>query len=213
MKYPSKDKWSSDQLPPVDCLIEGMPRLRRKKLTPRYDVEHRFPKHLCELLVSDVRWVFDVSTFTARKLSEQAGVMARLEEAANKDERTFINTLQAIKWEGRRPEEFVRAIKLALRVGAPTAAQYIYSEGVRFYADSPAIQKYARLFAPPRAQTKTLPPNPTLKANREWLKSHRSEYRGQWVAVRNGELLAAAVSLEELIGQVGDTANVLLTRA
>jgi len=148
------------------------------------------------------------------ELSEQQPALARLELAVNKrSEQAFINALQEVDWEDRQAREFARAIKLALNIGAPTAAQQIYNKGVARYPNHADLQRYARLFAPTRTATRTLPPNPTLTANREWLKSHRSEYRGQWIAIRNGELLETASSLEELIARVGDTTNVLLTRA
>jgi hypothetical protein len=40
-----------------------------------------------------------------------------------------------------------------------------------------------------------------------WLKQHWDEYRGKWIAVRHGELLAAADSLDEIVDQVGELKN------
>jgi hypothetical protein len=36
----------------------------------------------------------------------------------------------------------------------------------------------------------------------QWIRDHAQEYRGQWVAVNNGQLLAAAASLRELLEHV-----------
>lgn len=202
MLKPKQNKWEMDGLLAMACLGENEVRPRRKRRS-QYDVERQ----------SIPRIVSDLARFKAKRVG-QSNVMPRLEEAAESgNETAFLKALTEISWQGRPATEFVHAIKLALKIGAPTAAQRIYTEAISRYQNHPDIQRYARLFAPPRVQTRTSPSNPTLKANREWLKSHRNEYRGQWVAVRNGELLAAAPSLEDLIGQVGDTPNVLLTRA
>jgi hypothetical protein len=144
----------------------------------------------------------------------QARLLVRLGRVSRAgDVRAFLNTLQKMKWEQRPAEDFVHAIKLALNVSAPTSAQFIYDEGVKRHPESLELKRYARLFAPARPSIRTSPPNPTLKANREWLKLHRAEHRGEWIALRNGELLATGSSLEDLTRRVTDPTNVLLTRA
>jgi hypothetical protein len=40
-----------------------------------------------------------------------------------------------------------------------------------------------------------------LRLSRAWLREHAAEYRGQWVAVREGTLLGAAESLAALKSQ------------
>ena len=36
----------------------------------------------------------------------------------------------------------------------------------------------------------------------QWIRDHAQDYRGQWVALDNGELLGAATSLRELLDRV-----------
>ena len=48
------------------------------------------------------------------------------------------------------------------------------------------------------------PSQPEAVKDIQWLKVHRSEYTGQWVALLRGELLGEASTLKELISQVGD---------
>jgi hypothetical protein len=36
----------------------------------------------------------------------------------------------------------------------------------------------------------------------QWIRDHAKDYRGQWVALDNGQLLAAAASLRELLDRV-----------
>jgi hypothetical protein len=74
------------------------------------------------------------------------------------------------------------------------------------------MQKYARVLAPPRVLHSNLPPDPTIRANHAWLRGHRLAHRGQWVALRNGELLAAAPTLHELTERFDVSPTLLYTR-
>jgi hypothetical protein len=47
--------------------------------------------------------------------------------------------------------------------------------------------------------------------NQQWIKTHRQEYKGRWVALRDGELLADTNSVDELLQQVSSPENTLLT--
>lgn len=48
-------------------------------------------------------------------------------------------------------------------------------------------------------------------ANRQWLKDHRLQYRGKWVALQKGHLLAEAPSANELIQKLDSVQHILLT--
>jgi hypothetical protein len=47
--------------------------------------------------------------------------------------------------------------------------------------------------------------------NQQWIKTHRQEYKGRWVALQDGELLADTNSVDELLQQVSSPENTLLT--
>ncbi|MCI0489601.1 MAG: hypothetical protein L0229_23670 [Blastocatellia bacterium] len=154
----------------------------------------------------------------ARVLSERIvharHCMARLKAAAEaSDEAAFSDALKAMDWSDRPPEDFVHAAESALAVGAYLAARRISEEGARRYPDHAEIGKYARVLAPPKVIDAALPPDPDMKANRTWMKEHTDEYRGKWVALKDGCLLEAANSLEELVELVDDTTGVLMTMA
>lgn len=140
-------------------------------------------------------------------------LMALLEGAAESgDESTFLSIEKAIDWSARPPEDLVRGVNLALRVGAFLLARKLSAEGARRYPNHPELQKYARVLAPPKVVRSDLPPTPSVKANRNWLKEHAQSYKGRWVALRDGELKGVADSLDELVEQLGDTKGILLTR-
>lgn len=155
-----------------------------------------------------------VSHYDFWKHDEQDDFMSRLEDAANaKDESAFLDALKSVRWTSLTTAGYVSVAGLALKAGAYTAAHQIAVEGEKYHPDSSEIQKYACVLAPPEVLPGRLAPGSGHKVNREWLKAHSSEYSGQWVAVRDGELLGVADSLAELVGRVGNMEGVLLTKA
>lgn len=132
--------------------------------------------------------------------------LERLEEAArSRHESAFAKALAEIDWDKRPAGDFIRAIDLALKVGAHLAARKLATDGAEFHFDCDELQKYARILAPPKMSNRQPSSNAKPKANLDWLKANRNEYRGKWVAIKDGTLLASGNSHEELITQVGKT--------
>jgi hypothetical protein len=57
-----------------------------------------------------------------------------------------------------------------------------------------------------------LEPGRPVPGAMEWLKEHWGEYPGEWVAVRDGELLGHAATLDELKRQIGSLRIALVTK-
>jgi hypothetical protein len=167
--------------------------------------------------ISNAEWpdlysIIHLSDIHYEKSCQRIDLIARLEEAANKgDERAFISNLRIVRWEGRPPSDFVRGISSAIKIGLPLAARHISTEGVKFYPNESEIQEYARLFAPARVLPTQEHSNSNQNANIAWLKAHGSEYRGKWVALKDGHLLGAEITLKELVQRIGDVTDVMLT--
>lgn len=137
--------------------------------------------------------------------------MGRLEKAAfAKDEMAFLAARQAIDWRERPAEDFVRAVDLALMAGAFVAARNLSAEGAKRFPDYAELKNMARILAPPTVRSSPSDGNRTWKANKLWLKRHWNGYKGKWVALRDGALLAVGDSLAEVIEQVGDAPFELL---
>ena len=138
--------------------------------------------------------------------------MAHLAAAAQADdERAFWRAAQAIDWSVRSADDFSQAVQWALQIGAHLVARQLAADGVARYPDSASLQKYARVLAPPNI-TRRAPAQPGVKADIDWFRAYRAEYWGQWVAVKNGELLAAAPSLQDLQSKVPDLRTATITR-
>jgi hypothetical protein len=120
------------------------------------------------------------------------------------DEVDFVQSVAAINWYKRSAKDFERAIRLALQAGALLMARQLSELGAQRYPDHAKLQKFARILAPPRVIDAHLPPDPNAGADIEWLKTHADEYRGQWVAIQGGELLASAPTMQELAAIIGN---------
>ena len=136
-----------------------------------------------------------------------------LEKAAlARDVSAFSKAEQAIDWRGCLAEDYLRAIELALEIGAPMTARHLSEKGAQHYPKHGTLQMYARVLAPPKIVRADLPADPGVAANALWLKKHSSEYRGRWVALSKGELLNSADRFDQLIEKLSSKQGVLLTR-
>lgn len=139
--------------------------------------------------------------------------LARLEIAADMgDETAFVQAAGEIDWSQRPAADFARAVRLALAAGAHLLARRLAAQGARLYPDHSELQKMARLLAPPRIVRADLPPAPSIQENHAWLQAHANECRGQWVALRDGQLLAVGSTARELKAQLKSIEGVLLAR-
>jgi hypothetical protein len=133
-------------------------------------------------------------------------VLKSLEEAAKaKNTSTFLRRVKAIEWNRRSAAEFTRAIDLALMAGAHLSARNLAEQGAEIHFDSEELEKYARILAPPRVSNRQ--PSIVIKpnANITWLRANRDQYKGRWVALKDGVLIADAGSHDALIAQIGQT--------
>jgi hypothetical protein len=147
---------------------------------------------------------------TARA-SKSANGMARLEAATHAgDETAFLDARRAIDWSKRSAKDFCQAVRWALEAGAYRAATLLATEGAERFPRHAELAKMARILAPPKVIRSDLPPDPSIAADMDWLRAHYDEYRGQWIALRNGQLLGTANSRSELADKIGDIRGVLL---
>jgi hypothetical protein len=131
-------------------------------------------------------------------------IMAQLEAAADhNDSRTFARIIEQVDWESQPVEQFIQVIDLAMSLGYLPLARELTTKGrIRFPTNKSLIQTERALA--PAVVRGFKPAMPGLADTIEWMRKHAAEYeKGQWLAVRSGELLAVASSLDELIEAVG----------
>lgn len=132
--------------------------------------------------------------------------------AESKDERAFVAASAMIEWRQQGAEKFLQGVQWALAAGAHRAARQLAILGAGLHPDSARLETAARVLAPPEVIARHLPADPSGRANRDWLMLHGNQYRGMWVALRNGKLLDAAASFEELTARFGKSPEILYTR-
>jgi hypothetical protein len=99
--------------------------------------------------------------------------------------------------EERTPESFIEEILAALGFGAEKRAREITEQGLALYPDHEKLQKYRHFLRPARSRVVPGPNVGDPRPSYEWIKQHSGEYRGLWVALDNGEFVAASKSFEE----------------
>jgi len=140
------------------------------------------------------------------------GLMALEMAAEMGNERAFVQAANGIDWSQRSAADFARAVRLALAAGAHLLARNLADHGHRLHPRHEELAKMAHILAPPRIVRTGLPPDPTARLNLEWLREHAAEHRGQWVALKNGRLLAAAPSVRQLRTELPTTKGIFLGR-
>lgn len=111
------------------------------------------------------------------------------------------------------PEAYIKAMRTALSSGDFNKAQQLSVEALEHYPDHEDIKKSAYILAPAKVTSVKRPRNEGWKKSRDWVSQQRRNrhYLNQWVGVRDGELLATGSSIDEVVEQIGDTKDVLLT--
>ena len=105
-----------------------------------------------------------------------------------------------------------KAIQFALQAGAHLAARNLASQGAIQHADNAELCRQAEILAPAKIIRRGVAPASVHQQNRDWLRANEDRHRGQWVALRNGELLATAESMDALIPKLDENRKgILLT--
>ena len=151
--------------------------------------------------------------FTVDGTTTQHDITALLETAVQADDvHAFMEIVEHIDWSCQSPADFVSAVHLALAVGAHLAARHLAMQGHRLHPDHEELDKMTTILAPPTVSPSSRPADPSGRLDFEWLEQHAAEYRGQWVALQQGRLLAAALTVRELKKDLDDTKEIFLAR-
>lgn len=100
-------------------------------------------------------------------------------------------------------------MRTALQDGDLKTAHQLAFQAVEHYPDHEEIKKFAYLLAPPMVILGNPSPEERIMY-RAWLRSNHLKYRGRWVALSNGQLIADARNSDELKDQVGDTKGLVM---
>jgi predicted HTH domain antitoxin len=109
-------------------------------------------------------------------------------------------------------EPLRRAIRHAIEIADAKNARILIAEGRARFPEDEWIVRAERVMAVPEAHYVEREPVSDPRADWRWLDEHAREYRGQWVALKDGGLVAAAPSLSALAAAVPDVRDVFVTQ-
>jgi len=137
---------------------------------------------------------------------KQESLLLAIEEAAAiKDRHAIIALAKQVDWRSHRPDELIRVIQSCLFLDMVLLARELADAGRRVFPSDKKIEQWAIVLAPAKViGTRPASANAEhLKASYQWFRNNSTQYKGQWVAVRAGELVGAAQTLKELQEQIG----------
>jgi len=133
-------------------------------------------------------------------------LLTAIEEAAAREDRhAIISLVKQVDWRSHRPEDLIRVIQSCIFLDMVLLARELADEGKRLFPNDKRMEQWAIVLAPAKViGTRPASGNAIgLEASHRWFQNNSSKYKGQWIAVRNGELLGVAPTLKELYAQIG----------
>jgi hypothetical protein len=106
---------------------------------------------------------------------------------------------------------YVAAIRAAFLEEAHRCARDLAVEGHQRFPDDPELARYAYVLTPRGVIRADLPPDPSGTLDILWLREHIDEYRGQWIALKDGQLVAHAPTVRELKEKLPSLKGLFLT--
>jgi hypothetical protein len=146
----------------------------------------------------------------------EEAIMTMLADAVAHDDRQqfvrMIRELQEADWADLAQGDFVRCVRWALQIGAHQTARELAQQGHARYPANAILAKLQRLTAPPRVLPARVEADPSIQKDQAWLAEASAPYRGQWVALKDGVLAAAAPSAQALKTKLGTLQGYLVTK-
>lgn len=107
---------------------------------------------------------------------------------------------------------FAARVRTAMSVGDIELARRLAAEGHACFPANTVLQNLDSALARPRIKQTGRPANQGITKSQSWLREHAEQYRGQWVALRDGELLGSASELSELRNAVPASSDLFVTK-
>jgi uncharacterized protein DUF5678 len=97
------------------------------------------------------------------------------------------------------PETFIEEIRRIINSGTLRGAREVAEQGLELFPDHPELQRLHHVLRPFEVRVNPYWKTPDPLPSYEWLKENARAYRGKWVGLDQGELVAAVDTLEEVL--------------
>ena len=101
------------------------------------------------------------------------------------------------------PRSYVERIRELVERGDIRGARALVAEAVAKGVQEEKLAGWQRVLAPARILGRSPADEPDRTEDFRWLDTHWQEYKGQWVALFGGELIAHGASLDDLLTKLG----------
>lgn len=102
------------------------------------------------------------------------------------------------------PRSYVDRIRELVEQERIGAARALVAEAAALGAREEGLEGWQKVLAPAKVLRRLPADEPDRTEDIRWLDTHWQEYRGQWVALLGGELLAYAASLKDVLAKLGE---------
>jgi len=97
------------------------------------------------------------------------------------------------------PETFLEEIRRIMNSGTLRGAREVAEQGLALFPDHLELQRLHHVLRPFEVRVSSYWKTPDPLPSYEWLKKNARAYRGKWVGLDRGELVAAADTLDEVL--------------
>ncbi|GIK67446.1 MAG: hypothetical protein BroJett018_52400 [Chloroflexota bacterium] len=125
------------------------------------------------------------------------------------DRASFQAVLERVNWSERTPAELMQAIHVALQLELLRLAYRLADMGHQLFPDDRELSAAASVLAPPKILSTDVPAKPGLELSMRWLNENAKRYRGQWVAMKNGEFMGQAATRQALVDALGEQTSII----
>jgi hypothetical protein len=103
------------------------------------------------------------------------------------------------------PETFLAEIQAIFDSGTLRGAREVAERGLALFPAHPELRRLHHALRPYEVRSVSGENVPDRRETHEWLRQNAEKYKGQWVAVLGGHLLAASPQLARVIEEVERT--------
>jgi hypothetical protein len=102
------------------------------------------------------------------------------------------------------PEDFLAEANAIFNLGTLRGAREVAERGLALYPDHPELRRLHHALRPFEVRVSSEPNSFDPRASYDWLKKSSAQYRGKWVGLDMGELVAASENYQEVVEALKD---------
>lgn len=133
-------------------------------------------------------------------------VLSALNETGRqKKRREFFSFVENIDWSVHGPTELRHALDVALFLDMVPLSRELAQKGVDLFPGNSDFQYFVKVLAPPKVIGTSPAKKRHFAPSYEWLNNNADKYRGHWLAVCRGKLVATSLTYKDLKKKIANS--------